>query len=122
MLRKFSRFVVGLLLLSVSLGLSACSTEKIDTSSATAIIDVRTAEEFQAGHLDGAININVEGPNFDQEISALDKAGEYFVYCRSGRRSAIAVTRMSELGFSKLTDLGSLDNAASKSGLAIVVQ
>lgn len=119
-LKKSTKLAVATFILAISIALAGCTAEKFDTANATAIIDVRTAEEFQAGHLDGAININVESPNFDQEISELDKVGDYFVYCRSGRRSAIAVSRMSELGFTNLTDLGGLSDASARTGLNVV--
>ena len=121
MRRNASKFVAGVLLLSLALGLSGCASEKVDTKAATAIIDVRTNQEFAAGHLSGAINIDVESVDFDTEIARLDKSGSYFVYCHSGRRSAIAASRMSELGFTNLTDLGGINDAASKTGLPIVV-
>ncbi|MDQ5962425.1 MAG: hypothetical protein QG653_232 [Patescibacteria group bacterium] len=69
------------------------------------ILDVRTPEEYAQGHLAGAINVNVESGTFDEEISKLDKNTSYFVYCRSGRRSAVAVSRMKDLSFSSTYNL-----------------
>jgi phage shock protein E len=74
---------------------------------ATVILDVRTAGEFAAGHIAGAINIDVESANFDSKIANLDKDVEYSIYCHSGRRSMIAVNKMAEAGFEKLTNLES---------------
>ena len=93
---------------------AACTTtEAIDTASATAVIDVRTVEEFNAGHLDGALNIPVEVGDFAGTISELDPEGTYLVYCRTGRRSGLAIEQMTELGFKNLSNLGSLENASS---------
>jgi rhodanese-related sulfurtransferase len=68
-------------------------------------LDVRTAGEFMAGHIDGAINIDVEGNTFDAEIANLDKSKTYAVYCQSGRRSLIAVEKMASAGFDSLFNL-----------------
>ena len=66
------------------------------------IVDVRTPEEFAAGHLQGAVNLDVSASTFDSQISALDKDVVYAVYCRSGNRSTIAVGKMSDAGFTNL--------------------
>lgn len=94
---------------------------QIDASFADAIIiDVRTPEEFAAGHLEGALLYNVQDPSFEANISALDATATYVVYCRSGNRSAQAIERMKAVGFTTLTDLGSLQNASDETGVAIV--
>lgn len=69
------------------------------------IIDVRTPEEFASGHIEGAVNLPVELPGFDEAIVDLDKDAHYAVYCRSGRRSAIAVQKMSDVGIKKISEL-----------------
>lgn len=69
------------------------------------VLDVRTPGEFATGHIENAINIDVEGMTFNSEIAKLDKNVEYAVYCRSGRRSAVAAEKMAEAGFTKLTNL-----------------
>lgn len=66
------------------------------------IVDVRTPEEFAAGHLRGAVNLDVSAATFDSQISALDKNVAYAVYCRSGNRSTIAVGKMSDARFTNL--------------------
>lgn len=71
------------------------------------ILDVRTSAEFAAGHIEGAINIDVEGMQFDSGIADLDKSATYAVYCQSGRRSGIAVDKMSKAGFTSLFNLQS---------------
>jgi rhodanese-related sulfurtransferase len=78
--------------------------EVAQTSDAT-IIDVRTPEEFAAGHVAGALNINVESPTFADEIAALPKEETYVVYCRSGNRSATAAAQMADAGFTDLYDV-----------------
>jgi phage shock protein E len=63
------------------------------------IVDVRTPEEFAEGHLSGAVNLNVMGPDFERQLSALDRGKTYLVYCRTGNRSAKAIQTMERLGF-----------------------
>lgn len=100
---------------------AACTaTEAIDTASVTAVIDVRTVEEFNAGHLEGALNIPVEVGDFVGSISELDPEGNYLVYCRTGRRSGAAIEQMTQLGFKNLSNLGSLENASSVTQIPIV--
>ena len=66
------------------------------------VLDVRTPEEFAAGHLAGALNIDYKAADFRNRVAQLDKTKEYVVYCRSGRRSMEAAKIMAELGFPKL--------------------
>ncbi|MGA1699579.1 MAG: rhodanese-like domain-containing protein [Candidatus Nanopelagicales bacterium] len=74
-------------------------------SPGTVIIDVRTPEEFNSGHVQGALNIPVESPDFAAQVSALDPATTYAIYCRSGNRSAVATAEMGSMGFMHLYDL-----------------
>ena len=83
-------------------------------------LDVRTPGEFVAGHLVNAINIDVEGMNFESEISKLDKKATYAVYCRSGRRSLVAVERMKEAEFTNLVNLNAGIQEWVAAGLPLV--
>ena len=96
------------------------ATNESETTATATIIDVRTPEEFAAGHLEGAINMNVEDSTFATQIATLDSSSKYIVYCRSGNRSAIATALMNDAGISQITDLGSVENAAAKTGIPIV--
>jgi rhodanese-related sulfurtransferase len=73
------------------------------------IIDVRTPAEYAAGHIAGAQNIDYEAADFGTRIEALDKAAPYVVYCRSGRRSALAQAQMKDAGFTDVKDGGAMD-------------
>jgi len=104
---------------------AACSTEAADpiqTVSASeavemldsrTVIDVRTPAEYAQGHIAGAINIDVEGPGFGDQIAELDKDEAYLLYCRSGRRSAIAADQMAEAGFTDIADAGGIGDLAN---------
>lgn len=63
------------------------------------IVDVRTPEEFAAGHLSGAVNVNILAPDFETQLGALSRGKTYLVYCRTGNRSAKALQVMDRLGF-----------------------
>jgi phage shock protein E len=54
------------------------------------VLDVRTPEEFKAGHIAGAKNIDFNGDNFEKQIAALDKSKTYIVHCAAGGRSGQA--------------------------------
>jgi rhodanese-related sulfurtransferase len=84
------------------------------------IVDVRTPAEFAEGHVEGAVNIDVQSPDFAARLSALDPGAPTVVYCRTGNRSAAAVVEMAESGFTDLTDLGSVQEAAEATGLPVV--
>ena len=68
------------------------------------IVDVRTPEEFSEGHLPGAVNIDVNGADFSEQIKQLDKKVPVAVYCRSGRRSKLAADQLVNCGY-KVTEL-----------------
>ncbi len=70
------------------------------------VIDVRAAEDYETGHIDGAINIPYD--QIERRVSELgsDKSREIVLYCRSGRRAGIALNTLKELGFSSLTNAG----------------
>ncbi|MEH6656665.1 rhodanese-like domain-containing protein [Leeuwenhoekiella marinoflava] len=70
------------------------------------LIDVRRPEEFEAGNIENAQNINVLEPeNFNSKIEKLDKSQPVYIYCRSGNRSGKAAQIMQDAGFTKIFDL-----------------
>lgn len=69
------------------------------------LLDVRTPEEFAAGHLAGAENIDFYDSDFADQIDALGKGAKYVVYCRSGNRSGQATELMAQKGFTTVTDV-----------------
>ena len=70
-----------------------------------AIIDVRTAEEFEEGHIAGAKNIDYYKNIFRESITKLNPTYTYLVYCRSGNRSSSALKIMKGLGFVSVWNL-----------------
>ena len=79
--------------------------EKIKELPSADIIDVRTPEEFENGHLPNAKNIDWNGNDFDQQIANLDKSKPVFVYCLSGGRSSSAAKKMRSEGFKEVYEL-----------------
>ena len=64
------------------------------------ILDVRSSEEFEAGYIPEAKQLDIRNPEtFMQGLESLDKSASYYVYCRSGARSAQACQVMSQMGF-----------------------
>jgi phage shock protein E len=88
---------------------TAAQADVLTSAKSRTLIDVRTPSEFSAGHLLEAQNIDVQDASFDARISQLPKDGSYLVYCRSGNRSAAAVARMKQLGFTDVVDGGAFD-------------
>ena len=69
------------------------------------LVDVRTPEEFEAGHIETALNYNVNGPDFASQVEGLDKSKPVLLYCKMGGRSARAAKQLQEMGFMTLYDL-----------------
>lgn len=92
------------------------STSEVARSveSGAVLIDVRSPEEFAAGALDGALNIDVNGAEFEDRISELDREAAYVVYCRSGSRAATAIDQMADLGFTDVVNGGAYDALAAE--------
>jgi rhodanese-related sulfurtransferase len=108
-----------------SLLLSACGSEEQEQAGAdtpapgepaaaaaldqdAVVIDVRTPEEYDAGHVQDAQLIDIQSPEFAAGIAELDPDQTYVVYCRSGNRSAVAAEQMRAEGLTVL-DGGGLD-------------
>jgi rhodanese-related sulfurtransferase len=72
------------------------------------LIDVRTSDEFRAGTLPGAINMDIMNAGFRQWAGELDATKEYFVFCRSGARSASACSIMASKGLRAVNLMGGL--------------
>ena len=68
--------------------------------STVTVLDVRTADEFRDGHIEGAVNIDVKESDFLEKAKAMLPSGKTIaVYCRSGRRSANACNQLSAEGY-----------------------
>ena len=94
--RLFTVFILGHLLFG-------CATI---SDPCTVWIDVRSDEEYQEQHIEGAINI--EYTEILEGVAALDKDTEILLYCGSGRRAGIALEALEAEGFTNLTNMGGI--------------
>lgn len=69
------------------------------------LVDVRTPEEYNAGHIDDAVNIDFFSEDFAEDFDKLDKDQPIYIYCKSGNRSGKAAKKLSEMGFETIYDL-----------------
>ena len=80
----------------------------MDTTTGYIILDVRTIEEFNTGHIVKAINIPNEVIKEEAEAILLNKEQVILVYCRSGRRSKEAADKLVELGYTNVLEFGGI--------------
>lgn len=109
-LKSMKFYSILLLLCSVTLGCSQNKTKHITEFSQKDIndgilIDVRTPQEFEAGHLDNAVNIDWFAKDFAKKVQTIDKQKPVYVYCKKGGRSIKAARVLDSLGFEKVIDL-----------------
>lgn len=79
---------------------SAAEFDKEIKADSVQLLDVRTPQEYAEGHIDGALNINVQSNDFQQTAEKeLSKDSKILVYCRSGRRSMDAAEILTNLGY-----------------------
>lgn len=80
--------------------------ESLKNDENAQIIDVRTEEEYIEGYIPGSKNLDIHGgQEFIDEVDKLDKSKSYYVYCRSGARSAQACAIMNQQGFDNAYNL-----------------
>ena len=97
-------------------GLNAQNSDAITMLNATefkqkisegkvALVDVRTANEFNAGNIKNSVNIDFFDPQFMTCFTDYDKNEPIYIYCQSGGRSGKASKQLAALGFTKIYDL-----------------
>lgn len=77
----------------------------LENNPEVVLLDVRTQEEFEAGHIENALNIDYKSADFEDQLLQLDNSLPYLIYCKSGGRSASAAIIMKELGFTNVQEL-----------------
>ena len=87
--------------------LSASEFKDQITAAGIQLIDIRTPDEYNQGHIDGATLINFYAPDFKEKMNMLDKSKPVLIYCRSGNRSGKSVQILKDLGFQKIVNLRS---------------
>lgn len=111
--------LLALIMIVVALFASGCSSSSTvtqlsveETASLLAsppdglvVLDIRTAEEFNSGHIAGAEMIDFYSPSFKSQLAELDRDTPYLMYCRTGNRSGQASKIFDELGFTNVSEL-----------------
>ncbi|MGB9936805.1 MAG: rhodanese-like domain-containing protein [Methanobacterium sp.] len=78
-------------------------------------LDVRTPDEYEAGHIENATLLNAKSADFEEKLEEMDKNKKYFVYCRRGPRSTKAANLMKKHGFNEIYEIvGGFDKWKSK--------
>jgi len=83
------------------------------------LIDVRTAQEFQSGHLQSAVNMPHTSIGEDIANAKISKDDHVILYCKSGRRAAMASDTLKGLGYANVENFGGLEEASKRLQLPI---
>ena len=119
-MKKLLTTVLSAVAITAPLAVSADSTPKAEQSAVQAQkaqgiwIDVRSAEEFNDGHLQDSINIPHD--QIVERIKAVspDKDAPINLYCRSGRRAEVALTELKKAGYTNVTNHGGYEDLLKK--------
>lgn len=114
--------IITAVILLVSLGggiyyIASSQQSKVNQSSTVTtgpkLYDVRTAAEYDVGHIDGAINLDVAAIQ-EGKFPDVDKNTAIAVYCRSGRRAGEAKSLLEKEGFTNVTNYGSVESVVER--------
>jgi rhodanese-related sulfurtransferase len=109
-MKRFSAFV--LFSFAVCFNPACKGPSMNDITANTVLLDVRTPAEFEERNIPGSILIPHDKIADEIASKIPDKNTSLVVFCRSGRRSAIAATTLKQNGYTNIKDLGSIENAA----------
>jgi len=90
--------------------ISAEDAKALIGTEGVTLLDVRTQEEYDEAHIDGAVLLPYDAITADSAGLPADKDSAVIVYCRSGRRSAIAASTLISLGYTRVYDLGGIQS------------
>ncbi len=134
---QYTRIILTAILLIIvapiiAMGCSAGNAQVIDTQVAYTmiqsnkdnpdfvIIDIRTRDEFNSGHLANAVMIDYYSPDFKQKLGELDRSKKYLIYCKAAVRTVGAAKIMKELGFKEIYDIAGGITKWKEQGLPVV--
>ena len=103
------KFILGIAFLCITF---------ISSLNAEIIIDVRTIDEYNSGHIENSLNI--EWRAIDEINESIAKDEKIYLYCRSGNRSGKAKNILINMGYKDVINLGGINTAAKILGLNIV--
>lgn len=89
---------------------------KLRAGTNAVVVDVRTEKEFKEGHIPGAVNLDVNAPDFAKKVAALDKGKTYLMYCAHGKRGLKACGIMKDAAFTNVVNLEPGLSAWEKAG------
>ncbi len=95
------------------------SVNLVNSEAKLIVVDVRTPEEFDEGHIKGAQNIDFNGIDFPGKLAKIDRDAPILVHCRSGRRSQASLKTFESLGFKKVNHLDGGIQAWAEAGGAL---
>lgn len=81
---------------------------RLDNEADIIIVDVRTLEEYNEEHIKNAVLLSLDTISENAASVIPDKDAIYFIYCRSGNRSATAAAQLVEMGYKNIYDLGGI--------------
>ncbi|MGM0588806.1 MAG: rhodanese-like domain-containing protein [Bacteroidota bacterium] len=79
--------------------------DKLQNESNVELLDIRSPEEYEQAHIEGARLMNIHAPDFQEQLQKLNRDKTYLLYCRSGNRSGQACRMMESMGFEKVYNL-----------------
>ena len=92
----------------------------LETDKTVVVLDVRTPAEYKQGHLKGAVNVDYNAPDFEQQLARLDKNKPYLVHCAVGGRSTKSLPVLQKLGFTNVRHLDGGLQAWQQAGQPVV--
>ena len=112
--KKWALCVIG------SLFMAGCRTGSVPMPEKYLLLDVRTLEEYGAGHLFGAVLIPYDTIRERIHAVAPDKSVQVYLYCHSGGRASMARQTMEKMGYNHVVNLGGIASASKKTQLQII--
>lgn len=95
-------------------------SQMIAQDTSYVVLDVRTPDEFNAGHIEGAVNIDVTQSDAFMHLDKLNPNAKYIVHCNSNNRSKIAIDYMKENGFKTIYNMQDGYQGWNQNGLPLV--
>ena len=110
-MKKLQVAIAAVLAVVLVTSVSACAPGKLSMDNVTAIIDTRTAEEYNKSHIIGAVNIDIELGDFIVTVASINRAGAIYVYGETEEQAGTAIQYMRDMGYGNVVNLGNFADA-----------